>query len=146
VPVNGEIFWKNESSLQSNEGRLGNICGPLSFRNGCFRIARLEEGRYAKTQGSDNQRGSSVEQPAGEEGEFGGIFNKIGVRFLLLPLRMRYALSLSSFIFALCIGLWGWINFYNERRLLGTSLIFGVYGLGCCGFWLLYPHLLGAPF
>jgi len=29
--------------------------------------------------------------------------------------------------------------------LLGTSLLFAAFWLGNCEFWLLYPHLLGAP-
>ena len=113
--------------------------------NRIFHFAGLNECRDKQSNGGENQSDGCGEESFGEKREFTGISNNIGVRLLLIPFQLRYSLAFFCFFGSLGIGLWGWCNFYNERRFFGASLIFVAFFLGNCGFWLLYPHLLGAP-
>jgi hypothetical protein len=108
-------------------------------------VARLAEGGNKQANGSQNLSDGCAKEPLGEKCKLPGVPDSIGIRLFLLPFRLRYSLAFFCFFSSLVISLWDWCNFYNERRLFGASLVFVAFCLGNCGFWLLYPHLLGAP-
>ena len=146
--INNEVSCCNNWQFDFYDGFCLKHCSLGSrFRSGGrgFHVAGLEERGNAKGKSSNNQSGGCDKEALCEPSEFASKFNELGVRLLFLPLRIRYSFAFFCFFNSLLIGLWGWGNFYNERRLFGASLVFVTFFLCNCGFWLLYPHLLGAP-
>jgi hypothetical protein len=135
----------NVSPFKVSQGTFGDIGGAFGSIDSRFSVARLDEGKSKQPEGGEHQATSRIEKPLGEVGKLSGIFDELGVRLVLIPLRLRLALAFSGFLGTFVIGFWGWYCFYDQRRLLGAALIICAFGLYICGGWLFDPHLIGAP-
>jgi hypothetical protein len=86
---------------------VGGIRGLFGRRNGPFRISGLDDSSDQQADGGKKQSDGCDKEPFSEECKFAGKFNELGIRLLLLPVRIRYSVAFFSFIsaFIICLGL-----------------------------------------
>jgi hypothetical protein len=120
-------------------------CRPVRGEKFIISESKLTFASYEQSNGSNKQGDSCEKEAFGEKGKLLSIFDDIGVRLLLIPVSLRNSLAFLSFFGAFLVCLLGWHHLYDERRLRGSALLFGAFWLGNCGFWLLFPRLLGEP-
>jgi hypothetical protein len=94
-------------------------------------VAELSPGKGSEDSGSNGQATRSIEQPSGEKSEFSGQFNKS-------PIKRCFFEAVSCLFGALLLGLWSWVNVYNDRGLRGALLIGAGGLLVAFGFWLFW--------